>query len=124
MRTRRHPARWTSRRRARRASRRCCLVCRHGGTGPAVLPLDGDPTQARRARPVRSAAPQGCSAASAAPVFVELFRACPAEPEPDTRERCHPGGQKLPLSLRGAPGLDLVALLTGGRTQALGSAGR
>jgi hypothetical protein len=45
-----------------------------------------------------------------APAFVELFPSLPANPSECTIELVEPSGRKLTVSLRGAPGPDLVAL--------------
>lgn len=124
---RRHPARWTSIHRARRAMHRWRAVRRHRWSGPAdwarALDLVGEDTlathagtpgrQDRASRPLSpSASPRGGCAEPATPAFVELFPALPtaADPTPWTIELSDSSGRKLTLSLRATPGPDLVAL--------------
>ena len=112
MRTCRRAFRWTSAHGARRPTRRW----RSGrcpdwpGTDDWVdaLVLAGE----GRAEPAGASARQrgACGTDQASPAFVELVPALRAGPSQCTIELCDPGGRKLTLSLRAAPGPDLVAL--------------
>lgn len=125
MSTRKHPTRWTLIRRSRRlVGRGRSALCRWSGAAAwaRALNLGRDDTfgevigrSARRASP--AAADRLAPDVSTA--FVELFPALPAGPAQCTIELCDPSGRKLTISLRGAPGPDLVAL-----TQSLWRAGR
>jgi len=112
MSTRTHPARWTSIRRARRAGRCRRAVVRRGSWSGAAdwahgLDLAGEVVaQGAGASELRLRAP---AREQAAPAFVELFPALPAGPSQCTIELSDPSGRKLTVSLRGAPGPDLVA---------------
>jgi hypothetical protein len=113
MSTRRRPTRWASIHRTRRAGRRWHSCCHGAGSTDWTRALDLD-GQGPAVSSGASAPARAGSAALASPAFVELFPALPAGPSECTIELCDPSGRKLTLSLRSAPGPDLVAL-----TQAL-----
>ena len=125
--TRRFPSRWTSIRRTRRTAQRCRSARRSLGLDAAawawarVLGLCGEdmlaapappsPSLCRTSRPERrSPSLPDCATQEASAAFVELFPALPASPTQCTIELSDPSGRKLTLSLRAAPGPDLVAL--------------
>lgn len=117
MSTRRRPARWTSTHRARRALHRQRWARRSLGPGPGdwvrALELAGEVLEGpvcTSSSPPPTSAPGGRGAKRASPAFVELLPALPAGPSPCTIELADPSGRKLTLSVRGAPGPELVAL--------------
>jgi hypothetical protein len=121
---RNRPTRWSSIRRAHRIAERWRSTHRHrgGGTGAwarilghagATLsePVCGSLTKSRTSRPPGlTAVPPGCGGQGSEPAFVELVPALPAGPAECTLELAEPSGRKLTISLRGAPGPDLLAL--------------
>jgi hypothetical protein len=124
MSTTRPPTRWNSVRGARRqvkhwrSSRRRCFGA---AAWARVLDLAGasalwEPTcvSGAKNRTARSSrlppASLDRTGQGVAPAFVELFPSLPAGPSECTIEVVEPNGRKLTVSLRGAPGSDLVAL--------------
>jgi hypothetical protein len=112
MSARRYPARWASIRRARRAGRCRRAVVRRGSWSGAEdwahgLDLAGEVF----ARCAGASEPRlGARAREqASPAFVELFPSFPAGPSQCTIEISDPSGRKLTVSVRGAPGPELVA---------------
>jgi hypothetical protein len=121
MRTRRPPTRWTSTRRARRLVERGRSARRHRWSGPVARVRESGLGAANRApEPDRVGARSRARAdQQALPAFVELFPAPPAALPECTIELEALSGTKLTISLRGAHGADLLALI-----QSLWRAGR
>lgn len=124
MSTTRPPTRWHSVRSARRQVERWRSGRRRGGGAAAwarLLDLAGagalgEPTCVSGAdhRTTRSSlrppASRDRGGQPAAATFVEFSPVLPAHPSECTIEVVEPSGRKLTVSLRGAPGSDLVAL--------------
>lgn len=123
MSARRHPAPWTSIRRARRLVERWRSARRNRGSdavawaravklvGEDALSVDfASDLRVPTSSPARvSVSPRGWGDEQSA-TFVELVPTLLAGPAQCTLELCDPSGRKLTLSLRSAPGPDLVAL--------------
>lgn len=118
MNTRRHPARWTAIHKVRRARQRWRSTGLPGGSGPEAWARALDLAGAVRAGPAGMWTPRHRVAGhregrsyEATPAFVELFPALPIGPSPCTIELSDPSGRRLTLSLQGAPGPELVAVV-------------
>lgn len=117
--THRHPARWTSTRKVRRARQRWRSTRRPGEAGPEAWARARELVGALRTGPGGTSTPPYRAAGhregrsqEATPAFVELFPALPTVGPalPCTIELSAPSGRRLTLSLQGAPGPVLVAV--------------
>ncbi len=117
--TRRYPTtRWTSTHKVRRARQRWRSTRLPGWSGPEnwarALEIAGEVLAGPAGTPTPPHRTPGCREGrsnEATPAFVELFPALPiGGTTPWTIELSDPCGRKLTVSLRGAPGPELVAL--------------
>ena len=113
MRTTRPPTRWTSIRRARKLMERGRSTRRHRWSGPVPWARElGSGAENRALERDRAPAHSRARAdQQAPPTFVELFPALPAALPECTIEWEEPSGAKMTISLRGAHGADLLALI-------------
>ena len=111
-RARRVVERWRSARRPRwRAGSAWAFVLDLAGEDAPCQPVCTSVAKNRTSRSPRLPPASGDFAdQQAAPAFVELLPALPAVPAECTLELTDPSGRRLSVSLRGAPGPDLVAL--------------
>jgi len=124
MSTSRPPTRWSSVRSVRRHSERRRSGRRRCSGAAAWARVEGLVGTDARCEPMGASGAENLTSRSthrppasldrtdqgAAPAFVELFPSLPASPSECTIELVEPNGRKLTVSLRGAPGPDLVAL--------------